>query len=88
MDDIYVYLIDLPTKIHEIISPCLGGYTIYINSKLSQMGMSEAYNHALWHINQNDFEKEDVQLIESAAERHEENGNLHEGFLRSASQRW
>lgn len=88
MDKIYVYLIDLPTKVHEMVTPCADGYTIYINAKLSQEGQQEAYDHAMWHIDNRDFEKEDVQAVESVAfNRHEKNGNLYEGIERSAGQR-
>ena len=82
MDRIFLYLIDLPTKIHEIVTPCADGYTIYINARLSSLGRIEAYDHAMWHIQNNDFEKEDVQEIESTAwRRNEKDGNLYEGFF-------
>lgn len=79
MDSIYIYFIDLPTKVHEIVVPCADGYTIYLNSRLSQTGIIEAYHHAKWHIDHNDFEKEDVQTVEASAwGRHEKNSDLHE----------
>ena len=46
-----------------------GGYTVIINSDLCQRKQREAYRHAMKHINENDFEKADVQTIE--AEAHE-----------------
>lgn len=79
MDRIFVYLVDLPTKIHEMVTPCADGYTIYINARLSNLARVEAYDHALWHINNNDFEKEDAQEIESGAwGRNEKNRDLYE----------
>lgn len=39
-------------------------YTILINARLSYEGQLKAYEHALRHINDNDFQKEDVQSIE------------------------
>lgn len=39
-------------------------YTILINAKLSQDGQLKAYQHALTHINNKDFEKSDIQNIE------------------------
>ena len=39
-------------------------YTILINAKLSQDGQLKAYQHALNHIKNEDFEKSDVQSIE------------------------
>lgn len=44
-----------------------GSYTILINAKLSDRGRIEAYEHALKHIENEDFEKMNVQEIESAA---------------------
>lgn len=77
MDKVYVYLIDLPTKVHEMVTPCADGYTIYINARLSQLGRVEAYDHAMWHIINRDFEKGDVQMVEASAwGRNEAHGNL------------
>ena len=39
-------------------------YTILINAKLSQDGQLKAYQHALNHIRNKDFEKSDIQNIE------------------------
>lgn len=44
-----------------------GSYTILINAKLSQDGQLKAYQHALSHINNGDFEKSEVQSIEYQA---------------------
>lgn len=44
-----------------------GSYTILINAKLSDQGRISAYEHALRHIENEDFEKEYVQEIESSA---------------------
>lgn len=63
-DDIYVYFISLPDKIHEVVLPCEDGYTVYIDINLDEKGRIDAYNHALRHVTNNDFEKEDVQEIE------------------------
>ena len=67
MDDIYVYLADFPSNIHEIVTPCPDGYTVYINARLSKSEQIGAYYHALSHIENGDFESEaHVQEIESA----------------------
>ena len=66
-DDIFVYLENLPDGINEMITPCFGGYTVYINQKQTFEGMRASYMHALSHIEHNDFEKEDVQEIETKA---------------------
>lgn len=44
-----------------------GSYTILINAKLSDQGQLLAYEHALKHIVNGDFDKESVQEIESSA---------------------
>lgn len=46
-----------------------GSYTILINAKLSYSGRIEAYKHAMNHINNNDFQKENVQEIEFHAHK-------------------
>lgn len=69
-NDIYVYIKDMPSKVHEAVVPCISGYTVYINSRLSRAGQEEAYNHALRHIESNDFwSEEDIQTIEARAHR-------------------
>lgn len=69
-NDIYVYIKDMPSKVHEAVVPCISGYTVYINSKLSKAGQEAAYLHALWHIEHNDFwSEENVQEIEARAHR-------------------
>ena len=67
MDDVYVYLEPLPDGIKEMITPCLGGYTIYLDPRQSFESMRDSYKHALSHIEHNDFEREDVQEIEIKA---------------------
>jgi len=69
-DRIFTYLIDMPTRVHEAVCPCADGYTIYLNARLSKERQEEAYNHAMKHIANNDFEgEEDVQTIEARAHR-------------------
>ena len=59
-EDIYVYLVDFPRGIKEAVTPCFGGYTIYIDEKLDKASQINALKHALKHINNGDFEKEDT----------------------------
>ena len=67
---IFTYLIDMPTKVHEVVCPCADGYTIYLNSKLSYQDRVKAYTHALRHIESDDFlSEEDIQAIEARAHR-------------------
>lgn len=72
MDRIFVYLVKLPPGINEAVLPCLEGYTIYIDSRLTWEGRQKAYNHAMKHIRNGDFEKHDVQQIEYDAHRKED----------------
>ena len=72
MDDIYVYTVKLPPNVYEMVVPCVGGYTIYLSEQLDESRRLAAYNHALEHIRNYDFEKSDVQSIEREA--HERKG--------------
>ena len=67
MDDIFVYLVDLPPKIAEMVAPCENGFTVYLNAKLTYNERVKAYMHALEHVERNDWNKEDVQQIEKEA---------------------
>ena len=67
MDDIYVYTVDLPRDVDEMVTPCFGGYTVYLSSRLDEAQRLKAYKHALHHIENNDFERTDVQRIEAEA---------------------
>ena len=68
MDDFFVYCINLPPGIHEAVTPCADGYTIYLNIADSRDVQKKALRHALMHIKENDFARQDVQKIEK--ERH------------------
>lgn len=69
VDDIYVYLVDLPLTVPEMVAPCSGGYTIYLNARLAYTDRVKAYLHALEHVARHDWEKEDVQDIELDAHK-------------------
>lgn len=64
---IYTYSVHLPDGVNEAILPCADGYTIYIDIDLDEIQKKKALTHALKHIANNDFEKSDVQEIESDA---------------------
>ena len=72
MTDKFVYLIPLPPGINEMVTPCPEGHTIYIDSSLDDAHQLRAYQHALNHIEHNDFAKENVQEIESDAHERSE----------------
>lgn len=67
MDDIFVYFVPFPPTVHEMVTPCADGYTIYIADWLDEEHRIKAYEHALTHIRNNDFEKDNVQEIEMVA---------------------
>ena len=48
-----------------------GSYTVLINSRMDYETQLQAYYHALSHIRNHDFEKSDVQEIESEAHRND-----------------
>ena len=69
-DDIFVVLMDFPAgrKVHEAVTENADGtYTIFIDSRLSEDGQQHEYEHAMKHIEDGDFEKPDVQIIEVVA---------------------
>ncbi len=72
MEEINVQLLDMDTKIPEhLVKNSDDSYTIFLNARLSYESRLKSYHHALKHIQEDDFCKEDVQEIESKS--HKEN---------------
>lgn len=70
MVEVYTYLAPLPDGVNEAVTPCADGcFTIYINDKLTWEQRLLAYGHALHHIEAGDFDRADVQEIETRAHR-------------------
>lgn len=68
MEDINIQLLNMDTKIPEqLVKNNDDSYTIFLNSRLSRDSQIKSYYHALRHIKENDFTKEDVQEIETNA---------------------
>ena len=67
MAEVYVYIVDLPERVDEMVTPCFDGDTVYLNAKLTYAGRVMAYHHAMRHIERNDFEGFDIQEIEMEA---------------------
>lgn len=64
-DEIFVYLISMPSKVHECVTPNPdGSYSVFINESLSPDARKKAYKHAIKHISGNDFEKFDTNQVE------------------------
>lgn len=78
LDDIFVYVNeDMPDGAREMVCPNSDGtYTVLINGSLDEGSQTEAFWHAIRHIQKNDFERVEkygVQAIE--AEAHKEGGH-------------
>ena len=70
--DINTQLIDMDVLIGEqIVKNRDDSHTISLNSRLSHERQQEAYIHALNHIINTDFEKKNVQDIETCAHNRE-----------------
>lgn len=68
MEYINVQLLNMDTKIPEqLVKNNDDSYTIFLNAKLSYDSHIKSYYHAIQHINENDFDKETVQVIEMQA---------------------
>lgn len=65
LKEINVQFLNMDTKIPEqLVKNGDDSYTIFLNAKLSHENQLKSYYHALRHIQEQDFEKEDVQEIE------------------------
>lgn len=62
--DVFVYEVYIPFKIRGMTVPCADGYTVYLNSKLSEEQRLKAYKHELEHIDNGDYDKINAGLIE------------------------
>lgn len=69
-DNIYTYIIDLKSSVPEmVVSNPDGTYSIFLNARYSFERQQESFEHACKHIRNNDFEKTDVQTIETEAHK-------------------
>ena len=66
-DNIYLYFVPLPVGIHEMITPCFDGYTIYLNSVDTYEQHKKSFFHAIKHIFSDDFDHSNIQDIEANA---------------------
>ena len=70
MDDIYVYIVDLKSSVPEMVTQNPDGtYTVILNARYSYEHRIESYLHACRHIEHNDFERHNVQEIETDAHK-------------------
>jgi len=62
-----VHFLDMETEIEEqVICNTDGSFTIIINSRLNQERQMLAYQHALLHIVNDDFNKKEADSVELA----------------------
>ena len=67
-ENITVQLIDMEIGIHEqVIKASDEHYTILLNARDADNQRVAAYEHAIKHLKDDDFEKDDVQKIETEA---------------------
>lgn len=70
MNDIIVRHITLPTTIHGFTArDSEGDYNIYINDRIGYFQQEKTIRHEMKHINDDNFEEHDVDLIEGRAHR-------------------
>lgn len=68
MSDVFLYPVDMPDGINEMVSPGWeDDYTIYVNCRLPYSKQVRVVDHAIGHLRREDFNKEDVQQIEADA---------------------
>ena len=68
LENINVQIMDMDTMVPEhLVKNEDNSYTIFLNARLSKEKQLKSYYHALRHINENDFCKENVQKIEYEA---------------------
>lgn len=69
---VHTQLLDMDTMIKEqVVENADGSYTIFLNSRHCFETQMKAYWHAKEHLNQNDFKKHDVDIIEQKAHQHD-----------------
>ena len=69
-EDINIQMIDMDVMIPEqVVQNPDGSYTIFLNARLSHERHLETYAHAMHHILNHDFDKQDVQQIEYDAHK-------------------
>ena len=66
-EDIGVYFLNMDTSVHEEVHLNTdGSFSIFINARISYEQQMRAYQHAIKHIMNDDFNKENADDIEKA----------------------
>ncbi len=72
MVDVFVRTCKLPDKVQAFTMPGYDGMNVYISEDLDEAHRLAAYEHELRHIERKDFEKENVQEIETCTHERED----------------
>lgn len=63
-------LIDMPTRVKgQTVKNEDGSYSVFLNARMASNQIEKTYQHEIEHIENGDFEKEQVQRIESYAHK-------------------
>ena len=63
-----VVIMNMEHGMHEmIVSNHDGSYTVFLNARDSNERRMKSYQHAMRHLERNDYEKDSVQQIEAEA---------------------
>lgn len=61
-------LVDMPTRMKgQTVKNEDGSYSVFLNSRMASNQIEKTYIHEIEHIQNGDFEKEQVQRIEAYA---------------------
>lgn len=67
---INTFLIDMPTRIKgQTVKNEDGSYSVFLNSRMANNQIKKTYRHEIEHIENGDFEKNNVQSIEMTAHK-------------------
>jgi hypothetical protein len=68
--DIFVHMINMPDGFKGHVNPNPdGSYSVFINAKLDYETQCKVYSHEISHIENDDFNKIDVDRIEYSAHK-------------------
>lgn len=67
LEDVTIRYIDLPGSVKSFVKEKDGDYTIVLNARLNRETQQEACKHEMEHLDNEDFQKADVQKIEKTA---------------------
>lgn len=74
---VYVYLRnDLPRGVNELVSPGIDGYTVLISDRLDREQQLKAYEHALKHIEDGDFDIDSIKSVQEIESRAHESATF------------